>query len=253
MPAATSLRLIWSVRRSVVVRPARSSCCSISRSRWIPVQWSHTRGYSTRVHRPLSATRCAPPARRGRSALPDGSPKARSSPTRSTSEYADSMPRARISRDPTSTWPASATHGRSASAAISATPYGHLAGPAGEVEGALPGDHQVGLPGPLREPDVLGDQVDARLAAWRRARSSAKPMPPAAPAPLSSDVRRSVAAAKRLQPAVDLDDLLLGDALLRAEGLGGAEQAGERVVDVGGGHQGDAAPAARGPGRGRPW
>ena len=42
---------------------------------------------------------------------------------------------------------------------------------------------------------------------------------------------------ERLEPAVDLGDAVLLDALLRAEGLGGPEETGERVVDVGGGDE----------------
>ena len=59
--------------------------------------------------------------------------------------------------------------------------------------------------------------------------------------------------AKCLEAAVDRDQPLLGEPLLRAEGLGGAEQPGQRVVDVAGRdqlHAGQARPA-RVRGRGR--
>lgn len=51
---------------------------------------------------------------------------------------------------------------------------------------------------------------------------------------------------ERLEPAVHLGDPLLGDALLRPEGLGGPEEAGERDVDVAGGDEGDAGEALAG-------
>ena len=73
-----------------------------------------------------------------------GAPKGRSSPTRSTTEYADSTPSARISRDPISTCPASAMHGSSAWLGDLGDAVRHLAGAGGEVEGPLAGDHQVG-------------------------------------------------------------------------------------------------------------
>ena len=158
MPAAVSLTLMLSARTGLGwwCRPARSSC-------WLPMrrigrlarlQWSHTRGYSQAsaagrmMPGPVSATRCgrsAPPARPG---CRPGRAKLASSPTRSTMEYADSTPRARISREPTSTCPASAMQGCSASAATWRDAVGHLAGAGGEVEGALAGDHQVGRGGP---------------------------------------------------------------------------------------------------------
>ncbi len=179
---------------------------------------------------------------------PAGSAKARSSPTRSTREYADSMPSARISREPTSTCPARATHGPQRLGGDLGDAVRHLAGAAGEVEGALAGDDEVGGAGPLGEPDGAGDQLDAGLAARAEARAARSRGRRRRRRPSRAAVRRSTARGELLQPAVDGGDPLLGDALLRAEGLGRAEQAGERDVDVGGHHQLDAGRAARGPG-----
>ena len=188
----------------------------------------------------LSATRCGRPARRASASAPAGSANARSSPTRSTREYADSTPSARISRDPTSTWPASTTHGRSASAATARHAVGDLAGAAGEVEGALAGDHEVGGPGPVGQPDRVGDQLDPGLAGraeqQQRVAEAAGGAGALARATAGGRRPRRTASSQR----VDDRQPLLGDALLRAEGLGGAEQPGQRVVDVAGGDQLDA-------------
>ena len=146
------------------------------------VQWSHIPGYSQ-----------APPSarRRGSSARPGArrplrqrgqaarrvARSARSSPTRSTMEYADSTPSARISREPTRTCPASAMHGRSASAATAATPYGTLPRAGGEVERALAGDHQVGARGPGRPARRPRRPRRARASRVAPSSSSAKPRP----------------------------------------------------------------------------
>ena len=115
---------------------------------------------------------------------------------------------------------------------------GHLARAGGEVEGALPGDHQVGPAGALGQPDRLGDQRRSRAAGSRRAAAARSPSPPAAPAPCGrARARWSVALGEPLQRGVDGLEPVAAHALLRAVDVGRADQAEQRVVHVGGDHQ----------------
>ena len=58
-----------------------------------------------------------------------------------------------------------------------------------------PVTHQVGRPGPLGQVDRVGDQRRPRARGWRPGPAARSPDRPAAPAPGSSDSRRSTAAA----------------------------------------------------------
>ena len=244
MAAATGLRLIWSVRRSVGLDLLGHAACSsqcrvrcscsdgpiVAQRRLFPGPDDGRAGVSGDQVR---ATRAASSAR-----PPAGSAKARSSPTRSTSEYADSMPSARISRDPTSTCPASATHGRSASAATVGDAVRHLAGAAGEVEGALAGDHQVGGPRPgragrrRRRP---ASNPGSRVGAEQQQREAEAAGGAGALLQRGTPVGRR----RELPRATPSTTGSRSSAMpfCGPEHLGRAEQPGQRVVDVGGGHQ----------------
>ena len=201
----TELRLIWSVRRSSVV-----STCSVmwllSRSvRGCPARFN---GRTSAVI-PVASARSAgpgaghplgelgqrpPPARRTRAPRPPGRPW--STPTR---RRAPASPASR----PAPGRPGRCT-GRSASSAHLGHAVRHLAGAAGEVEGALAGHHQVGRArARSARRTASADQVDAgrrasRRAAAARTRARRRPRRPA-----RASVRRSVGPAKLLEDAVD--------------------------------------------------
>ena len=97
-----------------------------------------------------------------------------SSPTRSTTRTRprSRAPASRVSR------PAPDRRGRCTADCLGGDggdPVGHLAGSAGEVERALPGDHEVGRFGPRRQPDER--RRPARRLARGVAPSSIRPKP----------------------------------------------------------------------------
>ena len=219
-------------------------------SYWL--QWSHTeRLFPDRSRPPVSGTRCGRPARRlgqrpgrvGEGAL---LPHQLDQRVRRLHAQRAHLPR----RRPAPGRPARRT-GRSASPATCATPYGTL--PARLEKSKAPSPVTPGRRrGPARRSRTASATRPMPGSRVAPSSSSAKPRPPAAPAPFSSDVRRSVATASSSSDAVDRRQPLLGDALLRPEDLGRAEQAGQRVVDVAGGDQLARPPAARGRPPGRP-
>ena len=113
---------------------------------------------------------------------------------------ADSMPTARISREPISTFPASAMQGRTASAATCATPYGTL--PEREEKSNAPSPVMTRSARRARSARPTTSATRA-MPGLRVAPSSISPnpSPPAAPAPLASASFLSVASASRSRTA----------------------------------------------------
>ena len=108
---------------------------------------------------------------------------------------------------------------------------GHLPGAAREVEGALAGHDQVGRAGALGQRHRRRDQLDARLPGGAEDEQGVADAACGAGALLQ---RRTPVGGggEGLEPAVHLGDPVLGDALLRTEGLGGPEETGQGVVHV---------------------
>ncbi len=89
----------------------------------------------------------------------------------------------------------------------------------------------------------LGDHVDAGRGVRHRAAAARNRSRRPRPHPSGRRPCRSVELGEALEPAVDHEQLLLGQSLLRAVGLRRADQPEQLVVDVGGEDQG----------RPRPW
>ena len=148
---------------------------------------------------------------------------------------------ARISREPTMTWPASTMHGRAAARRDRRDAEDDLAGAGREVVRALPRHDEVVRAGLAVRPTASATRSipETTRPAEEHQREAQSARGAGALGVGDASLGRGRAAGRLDEPvehAVDGDDLLIRQALLRAERLGRAEHAEQRDVDVGGDH-----------------